>query len=219
MHQTPDLPRPALTDETIRGRTIDLELANLLAHGDDLWRSIGSHDELWGGIPSGPFATEVEFLDWLAARVERDDQRAYAIIDKTDGGREAVGLFFLLQVRPDMGTCELGLVYGPSLMRTIAGTEAVFRLIQYVMEAGGYRRIEWRCGPDNLASVRAASRYGFTYEGTMRQTYWLKGHNWDTRIYSILDSEWPAIGARFEAWLAPGNFDGEGQQIRALSEL
>jgi hypothetical protein len=77
------------------------------SHGDDLWRSIGSHDELWGGIPSGPFATEVEFLDWLAARVERDDQRAYAIIDKTDGGgsrRSACSS--CCRCKPDMGTAE-----------------------------------------------------------------------------------------------------------------
>ena len=203
----------------IQGRTIDLERGDALRHGLDLWRAIGSHDDLWGGIPSGPFGDQGAFLDWLASRVDREDQRAYAIIDKTDGGREAVGLFFLLQVKPDMGACEIGLVYGPSLSRTIAGTEAVYRLAQYVMEASGYRRLEWRCGPDNLASVRAASRYGFTYEGTLRQTYWVKGHNWDTRVYSILDSEWPAIGKRFEAWLAPENFDEEGRQIKALADL
>lgn len=219
MQDSPDLPRPALTDETIGGRTVDLERAAVISHGQDLWRSIGSRDELWGGIPSGPFPTEAGFLDWLASRIERDDQRAYAIIDKTDGDRKAVGLFFLLQVKPEMGTCEIGLVYGPSLMRTVAGTEAVYRLIQYVMGTSGYRRLEWRCGPDNLASVRAASRYGFTYEGTLRQTYWLKGHNWDTRIYSILDNEWPVIDARFLAWLAPDNFDADGRQIRALGEV
>ncbi|MBI5939385.1 MAG: GNAT family N-acetyltransferase [Caulobacterales bacterium] len=219
MPQPPALPRPSLDAETIPGRTIDLERGDVLRHGLDLWEAIGARDDLWDGIPSGPFETQTAFLEWLADRLGRDDQRAYAIIDKTGDTRAAVGLFFLLQLKPDMGTTEIGLVYGPALMRTVAGTEAVYRLAQYVMETNGYRRLEWRCGPDNLASVRAASRYGFTYEGTMRQTYWLKGHNWDTRIYSILDSEWPAVGARFEAWLAPENFDAEGRQIRALSEI
>lgn len=219
MMQAPSLPRPSLDAETIPGRTIDLERGEVLRHGLDLWEAIGSHDDLWDGIPSGPFPTQTAFLEWLADRVGRDDQRAYAIIDKTGEGRPAVGLFFLLQLKPDMGTTEIGLVYGPTLMRTVAGTEAVYRLIDYVMGTSGYRRLEWRCGPDNLASVRAASRYGFTYEGTMRQTYWLKGHNWDTRIYSILDSEWPAIAARFEAWLAEENFDAEGRQIKSLSHI
>ncbi len=219
MQPTPDLPRPALDADILPGRTVDLERADVIRHGLDLWRAIGSRDELWGGIPSGPFGDEHAFLDWLASRIERDDQLAFAIIDKTDGGREAAGLFFLLQLKPDMGTCEIGLVYGPGLMRTIAGTEAVYRLIDHVLGTSGYRRLEWRCGPDNLPSVRAASRYGFTYEGTLRQTYWLKGHNWDTRVYSILDSEWPAVEARFLSWLAPENFDAEGRQVRALGEI
>ena len=219
MPQPLALPRPSLDAETIPGRTIDLERGDVLRHGLDLWEAIGARDELWDGIPSGPFESQTAFLEWLADRLCRDDQRAYAIVDKTGDARAAVGLFFLLQLKPDMGTTEIGLVYGPALMRTVAGTEAVYRLIDYVMRTSGYRRLEWRCGPDNLASVRAASRYGFTYEGTLRQTYWLKGHNWDTRIYSILDSEWPAVGARFEAWLAPENFDAEGRQIKALSEI
>ncbi len=219
MQTPPALPRPALHDDRITGRTVDLERADALRHGQDLWRAIGSRDDLWHGIPSGPFGDQAAFLDWLTDRIDRPDQRALAIIDKTDGGREAVGLFFLLQVKPDMGTTEIGLVYGPSLSRTVAGTEAVYRLIDYVLGANGYRRLEWRCGPDNPASMAAASRYGFTYEGTLRQTYWLKGHNWDTRVYAILDSEWPAIAARFQAWLAPENFDEAGRQKLALSAI
>jgi hypothetical protein len=58
-----------------------------------------------GRHPVGTFRdARIEFLDWLAARVERDDQRAYAIIDKADGGRRgAAGLFFLLQVQAGHG--------------------------------------------------------------------------------------------------------------------
>ena len=219
MQEPPALPRPPLLDDLIAGRTIDLERADSGRHGRDLWRAIGSRDELWPGIPSGPFGDEAAFLDWLADRIDRVDQRAFAIIDKTDGGREAAGLFVLLQVKPDRGAAEIGLVYGPTISRTIAGTEAVYRLIHYVLGTNGYRRLEWRCGPDNPASMVAASRYGFTYEGTLRQTYWLKGHNWDTRVYAILDSEWPAVEARFLAWLAPENFDAEGRQKRALGAI
>jgi len=51
--------------------------------------------DLWDGIPSGPFETQTAFLEWLADRLGRDDQRAYAIIDKTGETRVATGLFFL----------------------------------------------------------------------------------------------------------------------------
>ncbi|MFZ5669617.1 MAG: GNAT family N-acetyltransferase [Pseudomonadota bacterium] len=218
MERIPALPRPAIDDLRVPGRTVDLERADVMIHGDDLWRAIGSRDDLWTGIPSGPFADRDAFIDWLADRCRRDDQRAYAILDKT-GEPRAEGLLFLLQVKPDMGTCEIGLVYGPGLSRTVGGTEAVYLLCRLVLETHGYRRLEWRCGPDNAASGRAARRYGFTYEGTLRQTYWVKGHNWDTEIYSILDHEWPAVARRFSAWLDPANFGADGRQIRGLAEL
>ena len=35
----------------------------------------------------------------------------------------------------------------------------------------------------------------------------VKGENRDTAWYSILDGEWPAVRAGFEAWLDPANFD------------
>lgn len=219
MEPIPVLPRPPLEDELVTGRTVDLERGDVLRHGLDLWAAIGSRDELWGGIPSGPFPTQPAFLDWLADRCGRADQRAYAVIDKTGADRRAVGLFFILQVKPDMGTAEVGLVYGPSLSRTVGGTEGVYLLARYVLGDNGYRRLEWRCGPDNVPSGRAAKRYGFTYEGTLRQTYWVKDHNWDTEIYSILDHEWPAIATRFEAWLSPDNFDADGRQKTALGAI
>jgi len=46
-----------------------------------------------------------------------------------------------------------------------------------------------------------------------------KGRNRDTAWFSIIDGEWPALRAAYEAWLAPENFDAGGKQKRALSEL
>jgi hypothetical protein len=35
----------------------------------------------------------------------------------------------------------------------------------------------------------------------------------------MLDAEWPARKAAFEAWLAPDNFDSHGKQKHSLSAL
>jgi hypothetical protein len=44
----------------------------------------------------------------------------------------------------------------------------------------------------------------------------VKGKNRDTAWFSMLDSEWPARKAAFEAWLSPSNFDGQGRQRTRL---
>ena len=68
-------------------------------------------------------------------------------------------------------------------------------------------------------SRRAALRYGFVYEGTLRQRMIAKGRNRDDAYFSMLDSEWPARKAAFERWLAPENFGPDGKQKVSLSEL
>jgi len=47
----------------------------------------------------------------------------------------------------------------------------------------------------------------------------VKGRNRDTAWFSMLDGEWPARKAAFEAWLDPGNFDADGRQKRALADF
>ena len=43
-----------------------------------------------------------------------------------------------------------------------------------------------------------------------------KGRNRDTAWFALIDSDWPAVKAGFEAWLAADNFDGAGQQRARL---
>ena len=46
-----------------------------------------------------------------------------------------------------------------------------------------------------------------------------RGHNRDTAWFSIVDREWAALRAAFEAWLDPGNFDADGRQKASLAAL
>jgi RimJ/RimL family protein N-acetyltransferase len=198
----------------ISGRLVDLARADVAHHAPGLWSAIGADRGLWSLIPPGPFADETAFTEWFTDRAGRTDATLYTIVDKATA--QPAGVFFLPGVDINMGVVEMGLVYGPRLTRQTAGTEAFFLLARHVLDTLSYRRLEWRCGPAHTASRRAAERLGFTEEGTLRQTMWAKGRNWDTVVYSILDSEWPEIDKRLEAWLAPENFDADGRQIRPL---
>ncbi|MGH8622752.1 MAG: GNAT family N-acetyltransferase, partial [Burkholderiales bacterium] len=111
------------------------------------------------------------------------------------------------------------LVYSPALQRTPLATEAQYLLARYVFETLGYRRYEWNCDALNAASRRAASRFGFTFEGIFRQHRIAKGRNRDTAWYAAIDSEWPELERAYRRWLDPGNFDERGGQRERLSDL
>ena len=105
-----------------------------------------------------------------------------------------------------------------SIQRTPLPTEAMFLMFSRVFDELGYRRLEWKCNDLNEPSKQAARRLGFTYEGTFRQHMIVKGRNRDTAWFSILDSEWPAVRANMERWLAPENFDEQGRQRVSLDD-
>jgi len=89
--------------------------------------------------------------------------------------------------------------------------ETAFRL--------GYRRYEWKCDSLNLPSRRAAQRFGLSFEGVFRQATVYKGRNRDSAWYAAIDREWPGLKMAFLRWLDPANFDEDGKQQVALSEL
>jgi RimJ/RimL family protein N-acetyltransferase len=125
-----------------------------------------------------------------------------------------------MEIRPEMRVIEVGhVLYAPALQRTPLGTEAQYLVARYAFETLGYRRYEWKCNALNAASRRAALRYGFAFEGVLRQFLVAKGRNRDNAMFSMLDGEWPARKRAFERWLAPGNFDAEGRQRVSLRAL
>jgi RimJ/RimL family protein N-acetyltransferase len=144
--------------------------------------------------------------------------RFFAIVPTATG--TAAGYASYMRMDPANGVIEVGnVMFSPSLQRTPAATEAMYRMARHIFDDLGYRRYEWKCNALNLPSQRAAKRLGFTYEGTFRQHMIVKGRNRDTAWYAMLDGEWPARKAAFEAWLAEKNFDADGRQILALGAL
>lgn len=200
----------------LQGRYGRLEKLDVARHGADLWRAVHGHDAIWTYMSAyGPFADERAFSAWLATRDTLDDPYAYAIID---ADARAVGIATLMAIKPAMRSIEVGhIVYSPALQRTPLGTEAQYLLARYAFETLGYRRYEWKCNALNAASRRAALRYGFVFEGILRQAMIAKGRNRDTAYFSMLDREWPACKTAFQRWLDPSNFEGDGQQKKSLT--
>jgi RimJ/RimL family protein N-acetyltransferase len=174
-------------------------------------------DRTWTYLPYGPFTREDDFRRWLVSSCLADDPLFFAVVDRASN--RAVGQASYLNVKPAQGSIEVGhLYFSPLLRRSRVATEAMYLMMRRAFELG-YRRYEWKCDALNAPSRAAAQRLGFSYEGTFRQATVVKGRNRDTAWYSVIDTEWPALGAAFERWLAPGNFDEAGRQRTRLSEL
>jgi RimJ/RimL family protein N-acetyltransferase len=199
--------------EPIVGARVRLEPLDVERHVDDLWAAAGDPD-LWTYMPYGPFADRAAFRAHLAAQEVSADPRFYAVV--VDG--RAQGVVSYLRMDPANGSTEIGHIwFGRALQRTAAATEAIYLLARTAFDEQGNRRLEWKCNAANAASMRAAERFGFTYEGTFRQHLIVKGRNRDTAWFAMLDRDWPAIRGGFERWLAPANFDAQGNQLRSLA--
>jgi RimJ/RimL family protein N-acetyltransferase len=210
-------PRPARV--TLKGRYVTV--APLTPeHAEPLHQASSGpgREALWTYLFNGPF----DSLDAFAADVEAKSKAAdplyFAVLDNRDG--RPVGYQSLMRIEPVHRVVEIGgIMYTPLLQATPGSTEAQYLFAKYVFDELGYRRYEWKCNDRNAPSRRAAGRLGFTFEGVFRQHMIVKSHSRDTAWFSMLDHEWPARRAAFEAWLAPANFDAQGRQRRRLQEF
>ena len=210
---------PART--SLAGAHVRLEPVEPGAHAESLYRLSHSRPEdavLWIYLAYGPFADQGALAAWLEERARSEDPLFFALVEQASG--EAAGMASYLNIVPANGSIEIGHIwFAPSMQKSRAATEAIYLLARHAFDELGYRRLEWKCDALNAASIRAARRFGFTYEGTFRQHMVVKGRNRDTAWFALLDREWPAVRSAFERWLAPANFDAAGRQRTALSAL
>jgi RimJ/RimL family protein N-acetyltransferase len=212
--------RPRPQRVTLEGRLVRLEPLDAARHGGGLFEAVSAPgaDQRFRWLFEEPPADRAALQPWLDKAAASEDPLFYAVVDRATGrvlGRQA-----LMRIDPAFGVIEIGnICWGPDMARRPAATEAFYLFARHVFDDLGYRRYEWKCNDRNGPSKRAAERFGFTFEGVFRQHMIVKGENRDTAWYSILDGEWPALRAAFEAWLDPSNFDDVGRQKQRLEDL
>jgi len=209
-------PAAAPAHRPLIGTRVRLEPLAPDRHAEDLLAAAGGDPRLWDYLPYGPFADVAELRAWLAERATSTDPLFLAVVDAKTG--RAGGVVSYLRIEPEHGCIEIGHIwFGAELQRTAAATETIYLLARHAFDDLGHRRLEWKCDAANARSRRAAERFGFTFEGVFRQHMIVKGRNRDTAWFALLDSEWPAARAAYEAWLSPENFDADGRQRSPLA--
>jgi RimJ/RimL family protein N-acetyltransferase len=208
-------PRPLPVRAKLRGVHVELEPLHV-RHAPELWEAAQGADDSWTYMGYGPFPSLAAMTSFIGDFATTHDPMAWAVRPVASG--QVSGWITLMDIQPKFGAIELGHIwFAPRMQRTRAATEAMFMLLKLAADDLGYRRLVWKCNALNAPSCRAAQRLGFTYEGTLRAHYILKGRNRDSAFYSILADEWPASRDRILAWLDPSNFAPDGTALTSLS--
>jgi RimJ/RimL family protein N-acetyltransferase len=213
-------PRAAPPRTPMVGRYCRVEPLDPQRHGAQL-HAANAHDA--GGrnmtyLFTEPLPKLDAYRAWLEQAAKSDDPLFHAISDSGTG--QAVGVAAFMRIDRAHGVIEIGhLNFSPLMQRSRVSTEALYLMMRRAFRELGYRRCEWKCDSLNAPSRAAAERLGFRFEGIFRQAVVYKGRNRDTAWFSVTDAEWPALEARFERWLAPGNFDASGGQRESLGRI
>jgi RimJ/RimL family protein N-acetyltransferase len=139
-------------------------------------------DELWNG--------------WMAES-ERGAQISYAIITRDDG--QVVGATSFLNIRRDHHGVEIGATFiHPDHRSGPVNPETKRLMLNHAFE-NGVVRAEFMVDVRNARSQSAVQKLGADKEGVLRanKITWT-GHVRDTAVFSIIDSDWPAVRQRLD---------------------
>lgn len=183
---------------TLSGKHIRLEPLQR-AHAQALVEA-GQSDEIWTWMPTRALTADT-VDDWLEKALHAAAQgREYPFaVVRLEGGR-VIGSTRYLDVQEDDRTVEIGWTwYSPDAWGGVVNPEAKYLLMRHAFDDWRAIRVALKTDVKNVHSQAAIKKLGARYEGTLRnQRIRPDGTYRDTVIFSIIESEWPAVKARLE---------------------
>ena len=194
-----------LTPTELRGATVTLKPMTtsdseaLVAAASDgkLW-------ELWyTGVPS---PTNIDdYIAFALGEHEADRALPFVVVDNATG--RVIGSTRYLNAEPEHRHLEIGYTwYSASFQRTRVNTECKWLLLSYAFEQLNAIVVEFRTHWHNQASRAGITRLGAKQDGVLRNNQIdAYGIYRDTVVFSIIESEWPAVKKSLSFKLERGN--------------
>jgi N-acetyltransferase len=186
----------------LQGTVVRLEPLTL-AHGADLWPA-AQPAEIWTWLAAARPETQAALEEWVRSAVAEMESKSkvwFAIVRHSDG--LAVGVTSYMDIRRMDRGLEIGGTWlAPAVWRTALNTECKYLLLRHAFETIGCLRVQLKTDARNVRSQSAIERLGAVREGVLRKHMILPNeYVRDTVMYSITDTEWPAVKARLEGFL------------------
>lgn len=184
---------------TLEGNHVRLEpLA--LAHAHDLFE-MSRYAEIWEYMIGARPQTIEEMQAWIDTALKQTATGTniwFAIVRRSDN--RAVGVTSYLNIsHADRGLEIGGTWLSPEVWRTAINSECKYLLLRHAFETLGCIRVQLKTDERNLRSQNAIARLGAVREGILRKyqvTH--SGHQRNTVMFSIIDSEWPGVKLKLE---------------------
>lgn len=165
---------------------------------------VGLEPEIWRHMLYGNVDTEAKLLAFvqdLLGRQAKGTDLPFTVIRRETG--EPIGCTRYMNIDAENRSVEVGGTwYGPAYQRTAVNTECKYLLLRHAFEVWGCIRVQLKTDLNNTRSQAAIERLGAVKEGILRNHMVLpSGRIRDTVLYSIIDSEWPAVKAQLERFM------------------
>ena len=148
---------------------------------------LGSDPDVVRFFSWGPYRERAEaeaFID----RVRRE--RPYELLIVGGDNDEPIGLTGLTELDARDGRAVVGTWLGRAYWGSGANQESKALILHFAFAHLGLARVSAYAHPDNVRSLRALERVGFTREGLLRGWHVHRGERRDVVILGLLREEW-----------------------------
>jgi len=142
----------------------------------------------WSNNPeiySGMWFPQMSKTEWEKRYDSLTPDTKWFFIEKKDGTKIGTVLHKL-----NGNFMEIGYILVPNERKKGYGSEAIKLIVDYLFLSKELVRVQAITGVDNFASHRVLEKAGFTKEGIIRRSAFIKGVWQDGVLYSILREEW-----------------------------
>jgi RimJ/RimL family protein N-acetyltransferase len=193
------------------GRHVSLEPLGL-EHVDGLRLALEGDtlSQLWyTGVPK---AADVDA--WVCAALDKHAQGLEVPFAVRDADGEVVGSTRFYELDPAVPKLSIGYTwYALRVQRSGVNTEAKLLLLTHAFETLGCISVVFETSWFNHASRTAVARLGAKQDGVLRNhRRHADGSKRDTVVFSIIDSEWPAVKRNLQFKLEQAG-SGRGNQF------
>jgi len=157
---------------------------------------IGLDSRIWQYMIYGQKNTEDDLRAWvreILRRQARGTDLPFTVVSQDSG--QPIGTTRFMEILPQHRGLEIGGTwYGVDYQGSGVNAEAKLLLLTHAFEAWRCIRVQIKTDLRNLRSLRAIERLGAVKEGVLRNHVILAdGYVRSSVLYSILDTEWPAV--------------------------